>query len=102
MNRILIILINPFVISIPIALLIIFFLPPLFNKYKIELVKQNKCGVDQNYFHDIDHDSYSEYFCLGYEKENYTFPYLKCWTDVRINKDRVLIDQYNSKKKMAS
>lgn len=98
MNRTINILINPFVVSLPIALVVIFLLPSFFNKYKLELVNQKKCKEDLNYYHDIDHDSLSEYFYLGYEKENHTFPCLKCWTELSINGDKKLIDQYNSKK----
>ena len=99
MNRFPNILINPFIISVPIAVFVIFLLPSYFSKYKLDLVKQEKTGISKIYYHDIDHDSLSECFYLGYEKENYTFPCLKCWTDISINGDKVLLDQYNAKRK---
>ena len=98
MNKILNIFVNPFLISIPITLVVFFLLPSLFSKYNIDIVRIQKQNESQVYFHDIDNDSFSECIYLGYDKKNHTFPCLKCWTDVEINKDRKLIDQYNSDK----
>ncbi|MCD4682185.1 MAG: histidine kinase, partial [Bacteroidales bacterium] len=100
MNRFLNIVTNPFVISIPVALLIIYFLPQIFNKYNLEIVKQKKFRENQTYYHDMNNDSLSEYFFLGYEKDNNTFPCMKCWTDISSNDSKVLINQFNSRRNL--
>nr|NQU92080.1 hypothetical protein [Bacteroidota bacterium] len=99
MNRILNLFLNPFVISLPIALVVILLLPSFFDRYKVELVKQKMTRIDQNYFHDLNHDSLSESITLSYERENLTDPCLKCWTDLFVSGDRTFIQQYNSPKR---
>jgi hypothetical protein len=69
-KKIINILINPFIISLVISLIIIILLPPIFDKYKIEEI-DHSINISQIYFYeDLDNDNFSEEvrFLLG--KEN--------------------------------
>jgi len=54
-------LISPWILALPVALIIIFFLPH-FEKYKIELVKKGVCDKPDSFvtFSDLDGDGFSE------------------------------------------
>lgn len=76
MKKLINIFINPFVLAFFISLAIIYFLPSI-NKYELILVKKTAVhGPKQEYFYDLNHDSFSEYIRLGVEKPPYTFPYM--------------------------
>ena len=52
---------SPYLIALPIAILIILFLPPSFNKYKIKKVGQDHIAAKHYYFYaDLDDDKISE------------------------------------------
>ena len=95
MNRIFNFFLNPFVISIPVVFLIIWVLPNIFNKYDVQFVRSVNPKTNKLYYHDLNHNFYSEFIYLGYEKENNTYPCIKCWTDVTITGEKKLLDQYN-------
>jgi len=60
-NNILIIVINPFVFSLIISLIVIYFLPPIFKKYEVTSVKKERTqDYHSNYYEDLDNDGYSE------------------------------------------
>ncbi|MCD4665557.1 MAG: hypothetical protein K8R68_09820 [Bacteroidales bacterium] len=86
MNRILNILTNPFVISIPIALLVVLLLPFLFNKYELKEVKYNKTNEERQFYHDLNHDGFDEYIQLSYGRESKDLPFLSCNTDFTIHR----------------
>lgn len=60
-NKLLFILLHPIFIALVISLVIIFFLPDYFTKYKVELVNQKLVNRDcRIYFEDLNNDNISE------------------------------------------
>ncbi|MFH1321006.1 MAG: hypothetical protein ABII90_10185 [Bacteroidota bacterium] len=62
MNKLINILLSPLFFALAISLIIIFFLPKVFDKYKVEVVSRFK-EPDQAhriYYHDLDNDGKSE------------------------------------------
>src|SRR4030043_1103176 len=69
-KKILNILINPFIISLVISLIIIFLLPPIFDKYKIEEIDHRFSGGELFFYEDLDNDNFSEEIRFLISKEN--------------------------------
>lgn len=60
-NKLLTILFHPAILALIISLVIIYFLPDYFTKYKVELVEQNLINRSHRlYFQDLDNDNNSE------------------------------------------
>ena len=105
MNRILHIFINPFVVSLPVALLVILLLPDIFDKYKTELVdKQYKYG-SKVYYYDLNNNSFTEYIELHYEGNKtsrgsiFDVPAIQVDIDCSVEKLPITIGQFNFTKK---
>ena len=64
-EKLVIFVISPWVVALPISIIIIFFLPPI-EKYKIEFVNKGVCDKPSSYvsFSDLDGDGYSEKIIL--------------------------------------
>lgn len=96
------IIINPFIISLIISSIIIAFLPPVFSKYSIELVKRTIYSNTQQYYHDIDHDSFDESILLTYEYDSFEFPCIKLKEETS-ERDKIKeVNQYNWEKQWLS
>ena len=89
------IVISPFIIALPIGLVIILLLPPIFEKYTIKLDKSIYAKDQQHYFHDLDHDNHSELIrtCDAYGLS--AFPYISCYRDYVPGVNHDLIGQFN-------
>lgn len=62
------ILSSPFFLSFLISLTIIFFIPPVFDKYKAELLEKTKTDENKKYcYHDFDNDGFSEKILFIYK-----------------------------------
>lgn len=99
MNRLSNIITNPFILALIITVITFVFTYSLFDKYNVELVKHNVLGNEQLYYHDFDHDTYSESIEMGYNYEGENFPYIKCKTDISLSGNKKLIGQFNLKRK---
>ena len=95
MNRLLTIITNPFVISVPLVVLVIVLIPPLFNKYNLELVGKHKGIVQRVFFHDLDQDGLDEFIQLGFDRDSHSLPYLHCNTDFSLDSGYRFINQLN-------
>ena len=66
------ILIHPAFLALVITLLIIWILPPVFNKYEAELLEKHYSDADfppRYFYHDFDHDGNSEMVRQGLNRE---------------------------------
>ncbi len=70
-NRILLIVTNPLTLSLIFTIVLIYFLPDLFPKYKADLIKKEKVSPKVFYYYcDLDSDGYSEEISLDTALEN--------------------------------
>ena len=105
MNKLISILLNPFFIGLPISVIIILLLPPIFDKYKTELVYKQYKYESMVYYYDLDNDSFSEYIRLHYAGNNtpkdsiYNAPAIQIDTDCSVEKLPVTLGQFNFDKK---
>lgn len=101
MNRLGSFLLNPFVIGLFVSLVIIFFLPPVFQKYVSKHIHTDYEYESQVYYRDLDNDSYSEKIWLHYDGNNspsdkaYAAPAVQVDTCCSARKSNKVLDQFN-------
>ena len=89
MARLLKILINPFFLSFVFSSVIIFLLPPLFNKYELDLNLKTKLEQQVDFFYnDLDGDGFSEQIDIGSNTKGFARLYVR-------NNKGLTIDQWN-------
>ena len=90
MNKLKNILQSPFFLSLLVTLLIIYFLPDIFDKYVVELKEKPKSGRGAIYYYDLDNDGYSEKIIFY---DEYSIGAANAAT--LIYKDEKIVDQWN-------
>jgi len=98
MRRIHNIIISPYFLALPISLAIIFLLPPIFEKYTIKLFTSIYSKGQQHYYHDLDHDNYTEAIRTGKGYGSSAFPCITCYRDFLPGVCGEQIDQFNTNK----
>ena len=89
MNRLLKILINPFFLSLVFSSVIIFLLPPVFNKYELDLKLKTKLEQQCDFsYYDLDGDGFSEQIDIGSNTKGFARLYIR-------NNKGFTIDQWN-------
>ncbi len=92
-------IINPFIIAFVITIVIIAFLPPMFNKYKIEIIEHSKHPNAQIYYHDLNNNGFDEWIYFFYNQNNNSFPSVECRKLTGLNDATSLqVNQVNLKK----
>ena len=87
-NKFLFILTNPLFLSLILTLILLITLPPLFSKYKIELLKKEKnASLRFNQYCDLNNDGYSEEIVI-------TKSY-KSRTNILVSEKGKVINQWN-------
>jgi len=88
-NRLLKIIINPFFLSLVFSSVIIFLLPPLFNKYELKLNLKTILEQQVDFFYnDLDGDNFSEQIDNGSNSKGFARLYIR-------NNKGLTIDQWN-------
>ncbi|MBI4645260.1 MAG: hypothetical protein HY738_01380 [Bacteroidia bacterium] len=64
---------NNFFISLIVALIIIYFLPQIFNRYKVEIIEKGTFTDRRIYYYDLDNDGKSECIRFGYKVNPFVF-----------------------------
>ncbi|RLD56340.1 MAG: hypothetical protein DRJ05_11490, partial [Bacteroidetes bacterium] len=96
MNRLINFFINPFFLSVIFSLVIIFLLPPIFDKYKLELINSSITEGDREvFFADLDGDGQNEQVHIGNNHLGNAMVYIRNHTGQTIN-------QWNFDYKLAS
>ena len=94
-NKLLSILLHPLFIALAISLVIIYFLPDYFTKYKVELVEHDRVGKTQKvYFEDLNGNNKSEKIVTQDNRLNNA-------SFIIYNEKGGIIDQWNFEKKYA-
>lgn len=98
MGRILNILINPFFLSLIFSSVIIYLLPPVFDKYTLEIKSKARSSFvpgSRYYFYDLDNDGYSEQIIISNHLNKHAMVYLR-------NHEGKTIDQWNFEHELAT
>ena len=100
MHRFRNLIINPFIIAFIITIVIVIFLPPLFNKYKLEIVHQQLSDRSVEYYAGVTGDSITELIRIGYEDfDTKSFPFLMIRDKIGFNNyGGYFIEQFNLKR----
>jgi len=86
MNRILNILINPFFLSLVFTTVIILLLPPVFDKYNLELILKTNHEQEYDCFYDdLDGDGFSEQILIYANIKGYAMLYIRNHKGITIN-----------------
>lgn len=93
-NRIIYILVNPFVISFIISIVIILLLPPIFDKYQMKIIEQDFLHKYRIYYDDLNGDGISE--------EIRFMPEFGNKVGIQLFEKGKLIDQWNISGKIGS
>lgn len=88
-------IINPFLIGLVITVVISLFIRDRFERFRVRLVDAIPVSRhSQNYFHDMNGDTFSEWIEFGYDYDDMNFPYYTIYSGLEEG-FRLIHDQYN-------